>query len=122
MSLHYRPDGDPESTTRGAVSHLKYAMPTYVYAIINPDGSDGETFEQVQRMSEPPLATHPETGQPVRRVIQAPNLPLSWTDAASKSKLSDKNLSRLGFTKYQRAGDGRFEKTAGDGPKSISGD
>ena len=44
-------------------------MPTYVYAIIRPDGSDGETFEVFQRMSDPPLEKHPETGQPVRRVL-----------------------------------------------------
>jgi hypothetical protein len=97
-------------------------MPTYVYAVVNPDGSDGEQFEVVQRMSEAPLAHHPENGKPVRRVIQAPNLPLTWTDAASKSKLSNKNLGKLGFTKYERAGNGQYEKTAGDGPKSISAD
>jgi predicted nucleic acid-binding Zn ribbon protein len=106
---------------RGAAAYTQ-PMPTYVYAIINEDGSDGATFEIVQRMSDPPLATHPESGKPVRRVIQAPNLPLTWSDSADRTRLSNKNLDRLGFTKYERAGDGTFEKKAGQGPNVISAD
>ena len=97
-------------------------MPTYVYQVINDDGSDGEIFEVVQKMTEPALTKHPETGKPVRRVIVAPNIGGAWSDAATKSKLSDKNLDRLGFTKDQRAGDGKFEKRAGSGPDMISAD
>lgn len=97
-------------------------MPTYVYQIINDDGTDGETFEVVQKMTDEPLTRHPETGKPVRRVITAPIIPGNWSDHASKQKLSDKNLDRLGFTKYQRAGDGKFEKKAGRGPDVISAD
>ena len=97
-------------------------MPTYVYQVIKPDGSDGEMFEVVQKMSEPALTKHPETGEPVQRVITAPNIAGNWSDAASKKKLSDKNLDRLGFTKYQRAGDGTYEKRAGKGPNTISAD
>ena len=44
-------------------------MPTYVYEIVKPDGTGGDRFEVLQRISEPPLAAHPETGEPVRRVI-----------------------------------------------------
>ena len=97
-------------------------MPTYVYQVIKPDGSEGEMFEVVQKMSEPALTKHPETGEPVQRVITAPNIAGNWSDAASKNKLSDKNLDRLGFTKYQRAGDGTYEKRAGKGPNTISAD
>jgi len=97
-------------------------MPTYVYQVINDDGSDGEIFEVVQKMSDPALSAHPQTGQKVRRVIVAPHIAGEWSDAASKAKLSDKNLDRLGFTKYQRAGDGTFEKRAGSGPNVISAD
>ena len=95
-------------------------MPTYVYAMVNPDGSDGATFEFMQRMTDTPLTKHPETGEPVRRVPTMPNLSLQWSEGANRDKLSDKNLGRLGFTKYQNAGDGRFEKRAGSGPDSIS--
>ncbi len=91
-------------------------MPTYVYQVINEDGSDGEMFEVVQSMKEPALNKHPETGQPVRRVIQPPAL------HTQGDRLSNKNLDRLGFTKYERAGDGKFEKKAGKGPNVISAD
>jgi len=97
-------------------------MPTYVYQIINPDGSDGDTFEVFQKMSDPPLTKHPESGKPVRRVITAPNIPGNWSDHATNQKLSDKNLDRLGFTKYKRAGDGVYEKKAGRGPNTLSAD
>jgi predicted nucleic acid-binding Zn ribbon protein len=96
------------------------AVPTYLYAVVKPDGSDGAMFEVVQRMREAALTTHPETGEPVRRVPTPPNIGGGWSDAGTKSKLGDKNLSRLGFTKYVNAGGGKFEKAAGSGPGQIS--
>lgn len=97
-------------------------MPTYIYQVINPDGSDGETFEVFQKMSDAPLTHQPESGKPVRRVIQAPHIAGQYSDSAAKKTLSDKNLDRIGFTKYQRSGDGTFEKRAGKGPDTISAD
>ena len=97
-------------------------MPTYLYRTIRPDGLDGELFEVVQRMSDPPLVRHPESGLPVERVPVVPNLSLNHSDSNDRRKLSDSNLDRLGFTKYVNAGDGKFEKTAGGGPSSISAD
>ena len=97
-------------------------MPTYIYQVITEDDDDsGAIFEVMQPMSEAALTKHPETGEPVRRIPAVPNLPGTWSDAATKSKLSDKNLDRLGFTKYQRAGDGTYEKRAGKGPDMITG-
>jgi hypothetical protein len=93
-------------------------MPTYVYATVMPDGSDGEMFEVFQKMSEAPLTVHPESGAPVRRVIVTPNVQTT-TD---KTRFSKSNLERLGFTKYERKGSGYFEKSAGDGPNAISAD
>jgi predicted nucleic acid-binding Zn ribbon protein len=97
-------------------------MPTYVYEVIHDDGSGGERFEVVQPMSDPPLTTHPETNLPVRRVLLPPNIGGKWSDAGTKQNLSDKNLDRLGFTKYQKAGDGKYEKRAGSGPPTLSAD
>lgn len=97
-------------------------MPTYVYVVVNEDGTDGEPFEVIQKMSDPTLTKHPETGEPVRRLPTMPNLPLNHSDAAEKTKLSNKNLDRLGFTKYEKAGDGHYEKKAGKGPDVISRD
>ncbi len=97
-------------------------MPTYLYVVVRADGSDGDPFEVVQKMSDPALTKHPETGEPVRRIPTMPNLPLSHSDAAEKTKLSNKNLDRMGFTKYEKAGDGHYEKKAGKGPDVISRD
>jgi predicted nucleic acid-binding Zn ribbon protein len=97
-------------------------MPTYVYAVVKPDGSLGEHFEVSQKMSDSALERHPETGAPVRRVPQIPMLGGQHSTAADKRKISDSNLDRMGFTKYQKVGDGKYEKTAGEGPKSISRD
>lgn len=97
-------------------------MPTYVYAVVKPDGSLGEYFEVVQKMSDATLEKHPETSEPVRRVPQLPMIGGQHSTAADKRKISDSNLDRLGFTKYQKVGDGKYEKTAGAGPKTIHRD
>ncbi|HAY80322.1 MAG TPA: hypothetical protein DCY79_10995 [Planctomycetaceae bacterium] len=47
-------------------------MPTYVYETIpNKDTEEPLQFEIWQRMADEPLTKHPETGQPVRRVLSA---------------------------------------------------
>ncbi len=92
-------------------------MPIYVYEVI----ATGEVFEVSQRLADPRLTVHPVSGEPVRRVITAPNLTLHHSDAANRTKLSGNNLARHGFTKYEKAGGGRYVKTAGDpaAPKEI---
>lgn len=99
-------------------------MPTYVYEILDKKGEPtGSTFEYVQSMKDAALTKHPETGQPCRRAIVAPAIAGKMSPLKSKSALSNKNLERLGFTKYERKGKGYMERTAGtQGPKSISAD
>jgi predicted nucleic acid-binding Zn ribbon protein len=97
-------------------------MPIYVYEIVQPDGSDGETFEWLQGINEPALTEHPETGVPVRRLITAANMAGAFSDMKATSNLSNKNLAEKGFTKYVKAGDGKYEKAAGKGPNVISAD
>ena len=92
-------------------------MPLYVYQVIEPDGSDGEVFEVMQRMSDPPLTAHPDSGKPVRRLIAAPNAVTKF----GGGNLSPDRLGKLGFTQYKKAGDGRYEKTTGSGPDVIKG-
>src|SRR5215210_5551914 len=46
---------------------LPGAMPIYEYR-----REDGSTFEVMQKFSDDPLSTDPETGQPVQRVFHAP--------------------------------------------------
>lgn len=97
-------------------------MPTYVYEVLDKKGEGtGRYFEAVQSMREDALKKHPETGEPVRRVPQAPTIAGKWSDLKGKAALSNSNLERLGFTKYERKGKGYMERTAGtEGPKSVS--
>lgn len=95
-------------------------MPLYLYEVVLPDGSAGETIEVLQSMSDPVLTEHPETGEPVRKVFGTPNAPRTWTDSQGKSNLSDKNLERMGFTKYVKSDNGKYEKVVGAGPSKIS--
>lgn len=99
-------------------------MPTYVYEVILPNDEGGEQFEVVQSMSDTALTEHPETGEPVRRVIQPPFIGGKWSDGAMhKSANDNKKLEKLGFTKYEKAGDGVYERTAGkEGPRVFSRD
>lgn len=97
-------------------------MPTYEYEILDKKGNPtGERFEAVQRMKESPLTTDPK-GRPCRRAIVAPSIAGKWSDIKGKSALSNKNLERMGFTKYERKGKGYMERVAGSaGPKTLGG-
>ena len=96
-------------------------MPLYEYAVILPDGSHGQTFEILQRLGEQPLAIHPETGEPVERIISTINGPMPPGDRI-KGDISNKNLEKQGFTKYQKTSTGKYEKVLGDGPDLIRRD
>jgi len=85
-------------------------MPFYIYEVIGKDGQRGEQFEVFQQMSDEPLTTGCFIGG-------------SWSDSAMKKNSSDnKKLDKLGFTKYEKAGDGYYEKKAGKGPDVIHKD
>jgi hypothetical protein len=91
-------------------------MPTYVYAIVKPDGTDGAVFEVFQKLSDPTLTHHPETGEPVRKLIVTPQV----QTGSDTQRFSKSNLERLGFSRFERKGSGYFEKTAGQGPDAIN--
>lgn len=98
-------------------------MPIYVYEVVRPDGRQGERFEVVQPMTEPALDSHPESGEPVRRVILPPNIGGNYSESAMQRTVNDdRKLESLGFTKYVKSGDGTYEKTAGAGPRTIQRD
>jgi len=97
-------------------------MPIYVYEVVQEDDQGGEQFEITQAMSDPELTRHPVTGRPIRRVIAAPNIVGKWSTSGEKARLSDKNLAEMGFTKYVREGDGKYQKTVGQGPDRLSAD
>ena len=69
-------------------------MPVYLYKIIE----SGKTFEITQRMTEPALKTHPETGEPVKRLIQPVGISFKGSgfyvnDSRSSSKKKAKKPS-----------------------------
>jgi len=89
-------------------------MPTYLYQEVLPDGKDGDCCEVVQRMFDPPLKTHPVTGNPLRKIFIATNLPNRYTEAPTKSKLTNENVEKHGFTRYEKDKvSGMYHKTAG---------
>lgn len=45
------------------------AMPTYIYETIPAKGKKPKRFEIFQLMKDDALKVHPETGEPVRRII-----------------------------------------------------
>jgi len=59
-------------------------MPKYVYEIILPDGKSGPSFEIEQKINDPVLKKHPDTGEPVRRVFLAPYIPHNKFDKLHK--------------------------------------
>jgi predicted nucleic acid-binding Zn ribbon protein len=99
-------------------------MPIYDYEYLDKnDEPTGERFEWFQTMAEDALTKHPENGKPCRRAVSAPAIAGKWSDMKTKSALSNENLDRLGFTKYEKRGDGYMERTAGDmGPRELSAD
>ena len=61
-------------------------MPVYVYELLDT----GDRFEIVQSMKDPALTAHPETGDPIRRVILSPNLGLKIPQAPKKNACQTK--------------------------------
>ena len=93
-------------------------MPIYEY---EHDGKCGEgcppRFEVLQGMNDPVLDHCPECGEACHRVFSS-----FATIRNEQAILRPKNLERLGFTQFKRAGDGYYEKTCGKGPRVIRGD
>ncbi len=96
-------------------------MPTYVYEVLDAQREPtGERFEVVQAMTEEPLEKHPETGQPVRRVFVPFRIAGKFAPSRSEKAVADDGkLEKLGFTKYVKSGDGKYEKVIGKGPSQI---
>jgi len=89
-------------------------MPIYVYREILEDGSHGEVFEVEQSMKDDALTVHPVSGNPIKRIIQAPNINAKHTPGKTKSMLENKNVERMGFTKYEKdRTTGNYYKTVG---------
>jgi hypothetical protein len=97
-------------------------MPIYVYETMPSDGSQGERFEIQQSMQDDALTHHPETGEPVRRVLLPPNLATRYTPGQTKERLDNKSVEKAGFTKYEKdKSTGKYHRVAGKkGPDVIT--
>lgn len=92
-------------------------MPTYLYEVL----SSGELIEIDHPATDPLHTTHPESGQPIRRVYTVPNLGTRYGSGNTKNILSDNNLAKTGFTKYVRDPvTKRYNRTVGtQGPAQL---
>ena len=77
-------------------------MPVYVYRNLNT----GETFELEQRISESALTAHPQTGDPVKRLIQ----PVGISFKGSGFYVTDSRKSAEGSSKPKKDGDAVSDK------------
>jgi len=93
-------------------------MPIYEYAAVAKGCAYCEAhFDLRQKLADAELSACPRCGAPVHRVLSAPNVSIG-----NAHVLKESNVEKKGFTQYRRAGKGVYEKTAGKGPKYISGD
>jgi putative FmdB family regulatory protein len=93
-------------------------MPIYEYAAKSKGCPYCEGhFELLEKLSAEPLAVCPKCAAEITRVITAPSVAVG-----NSHLLKESHAAKHGFTQYRRAGDGVYEKTAGKGPKYISGD
>jgi len=88
-------------------------MPIYEYAPTSGhcDKCNG-LFEVVQRMADAKLTACPSCGQPCERRISAVALGGTYS-------VSDDKIKNSGLTKYKKAGDGVYERTAGSGGPEL---
>ncbi len=99
-------------------------MPVYVYKNL----VTGETFELSQRITEDALTHHPETGEPVKRVVQPVGIAFKGSgfyvnDSRSGSKPSASSAGKAGGT--ESAGtpaDSTKAPSAGSAPAAASAD
>lgn len=93
-------------------------MPIYEYAATAPGCPHCQGhFDVLQKLGDAALTHCPECGAAVVRVISAPSVAVG-----NAHLLKESHVEKHGFTQYRRAGKGVYEKTAGKGPKFISGD
>ena len=91
-------------------------MPTYVYRNLKT----GETFELTQRISEPALTVHPESGEPVKRLVQPVGIAFKGSGfyvndsrkSASKSKSGASESKTEGSSTESSKAEGKAEGAA----------
>ena len=93
-------------------------MPIYHYVPAQsgcPACRDG--VDRLQKLGDDDPVHCIECGALLSRQLCAPAVV-----SGQAHRLSEKHAAKNGFTRYQRAGKGVYEKTAGPGPDIIKGD
>jgi len=85
-------------------------MATYEYEIIAADGAVRGIYEAEQKMSDPALATHPVTGEKLRRILSR-----TFAHSAKTVGSSDCASGTCGVGDYEGAGGGCASGTCGWG-------
>jgi putative FmdB family regulatory protein len=90
-------------------------MPIYEYLALNETSCSycKNGFESLQKLTDAPIACCPQCKQAIRRVISAPSL------TKPDVSLERSNVEKHGFTRYEKAEKGVYEKTAGIGPDLL---
>lgn len=99
-------------------------MPIYTYENTHADQHCDYClggFNVMQKMSDEPFKHCTYCGAPIKKIIRSVNLQ-GKTTRSPASTLSEKNIAKHGFTQYKKIGKGKYEKTTGKGPDSISAD
>ena len=93
-------------------------MPIY-HHVARGEGCDAcrDGIDALQKIADPPLRQCPKCAAPLERVISA-----AQVVSGQAHRLGEAHAAKHGFTQYRRAGKGVYEKTAGKGPKIITGD
>ncbi len=89
-------------------------MPVYIYRNLNT----GETFELEQRISESALSAHPETGEPVKRLIQPVGIAFKGSGFYANDSRKDSGKPKSGEAKSEAKAEGPSEsKSEGSSDK-----
>ena len=91
-------------------------MPIYEYQAAGEQNCEhcADGFEILQKIADDPFTECLNCGNPLKRVISAPNV------GSSNESLKAENLDKKGFTQYKKVEKGVYKKTAGKGPDFIS--
>lgn len=79
-------------------------MPQYNYVT-----DSGVRFTAFQRMADPPLTAHPDTGEPCRRTLPTGVNAIDYTDAGAKTlgQQAERNMRRLGAERVKELQEAR---------------
>ncbi len=94
-------------------------MPVYLYQVVNTqDPSQEGPIIEIEHGIHDTILVHPETGEPLKRVYTVPMIASRYTPNHTKKMLTNENLNKMGFTKYERDKvTGKYHRTAGkEGP------